>query len=107
MVPELEELTVGGMVAGTGIESSSHHAGLFHELCLELEIVLASGSTVKCNKQERPDLFEAYFGSYGTLGMLMSAKLRIIPTAPYVRLCYYSFTSEQSFLDFWRAEAGK
>jgi len=107
VVPELEELTVGGMIAGTGIESSSHHSGLFHEFCIELEVVLASGHTVKCSKQERLDLFEAYFWSYGTLGMLVGAKLRIIPSAPYIRLCYYPFESEKSFVQFWQKEAQK
>eukprot|EP00421_Protoceratium_reticulatum_P073090 CAMPEP_0168404568 /NCGR_PEP_ID=MMETSP0228-20121227/24705_1 /TAXON_ID=133427 /ORGANISM="Protoceratium reticulatum, Strain CCCM 535 (=CCMP 1889)" /LENGTH=615 /DNA_ID=CAMNT_0008418193 /DNA_START=50 /DNA_END=1893 /DNA_ORIENTATION=- len=107
VVPELEELTVGGMVAGTGVESSSHHSGLFQEFCLELEVVLASGSVVTCSRQEREDLFEAFFWSYGTLGMLVGAKLRIIPSAPYVRLCYHSFDSEDAFVSFWRAEANK
>lgn len=107
VVPELEELTVGGMVAGTGVESSSHHSGLFQEFCIELEVVLASGQVVTCSRKEREDLFEAFFWSYGTLGMLMSAKLRIIPCAPYIRLCYHPFESEQAFLDFWRAEANK
>jgi len=107
VVPELEELTVGGMVAGTGVESSSHHSGLFQEFCLELELVLASGSVVTCSRTEREDLFEAFFWSYGTLGMLMGAKLRIIPSAPYIRLCYYPFDSEKGFVDFWRAESEK
>jgi len=105
VVPELEELTVGGMIAGTGVESSSHHSGLFQELCLELELVLASGETVTCNSSEQQELFEAFFWSYGTLGMLVSAKLRITPCAPYVRLCYYPFDTEQGFIDFWRSEA--
>ncbi|NDA64379.1 MAG: FAD-binding oxidoreductase, partial [Chitinophagia bacterium] len=31
VVPEMDDLTVGGLVNGTGIESSSHLEGLFHE----------------------------------------------------------------------------
>jgi hypothetical protein len=107
VVPELEELTVGGMIAGTGVEASSHHSGLFQEFCTELEIVLASGSVVTCSRSERQDLFEAFFWSYGTLGMLVSAKLRIIPSAPYIRLTYYGFNKEKEFIDFWDAESRK
>lgn len=107
VVPELEELTVGGMIAGTGVESSSHHSGLFQSFVLELELVLASGSVVTCSKTHREDLFEAFFWSYGTLGMLVSAKLRIIPSAPYIRLCYHGFDTEQGFVDLWRTEAEK
>jgi len=107
VVPELEELTVGGMIAGTGIESSSHHSGLFQEFCIELEICLANGGVVTCSRHEREDLFEAFFWSYGTLGMLMSAKLRIIPSAPYIRLCYHAFDSEKDFCEFWTKESEK
>lgn len=107
VVPELEELTVGGMIAGTGVESSSHHSGLFQEQVIELEVLLASGAVVTVSRTERADLFEAFFWSYGTLGMLVSAKLRIMPAARYVRLCYYAFDCEQDFVDFWREESEK
>ena len=33
IVPELRDLTVGGLVMGTGIESSSHVHGLFQHIC--------------------------------------------------------------------------
>ena len=32
-VPELDDLTVGGLVMGTGIETSSHIYGLFQHIC--------------------------------------------------------------------------
>lgn len=50
VVPELDELTVGGLVMGTGVESSSHIHGLFQYICLQYELVLADGSVVTCNK---------------------------------------------------------
>ena len=33
IVPELDDLTVGGLVMGTGIETSSHKFGLFQHIC--------------------------------------------------------------------------
>ena len=33
VVPELDDLTIGGLVMGGGIESSSHKYGLFHYIC--------------------------------------------------------------------------
>lgn len=50
VVPELDQLTVGGLVMGTGVESSSHVYGLFQHICLEYELVLADGSVVTCNE---------------------------------------------------------
>lgn len=50
VVPELDQLTIGGLVMGTGVESSSHIYGLFQHICLEYELVLADGSVVTCSK---------------------------------------------------------
>lgn len=79
IVPEMDDLTVGGLVMGTGIESSSHKYGLFQHICESFELVLADGSVVKCSREEKSDLFYAIPWSYGTLGFLTCAEIRIIP----------------------------
>ena len=33
IVPEMEALTLGGLVTGAGLESSSHRHGLFQHIC--------------------------------------------------------------------------
>ena len=43
VVPELDDLTVGGLIAGVGIETSSHKYGLFQHICISYEIVLPDG----------------------------------------------------------------
>ena len=43
VLPELDDLTVGGLVAGVGIETSSHIYGLFQHICIAFEIVLPDG----------------------------------------------------------------
>ncbi|XP_064138091.1 delta(24)-sterol reductase isoform X2 [Loxodonta africana] len=48
VLPELDDLTVGGLIMGTGIESSSHKYGLFQHICTAYELVLADGSFVRC-----------------------------------------------------------
>ncbi|XP_043236825.1 delta(24)-sterol reductase-like [Amphibalanus amphitrite] len=88
IIPEMDDLTVGGLVMGTGVESSSHRFGLFQHICLELELVLSDGSVVTCSREENADLFHAVFWSYGTLGFLTAVQVRIVPARPYVRLQY-------------------
>lgn len=39
----------GGLIMGTGIESSSHIYGLFQHTCVAYELVLADGSLVRCS----------------------------------------------------------
>ncbi|XP_069693049.1 delta(24)-sterol reductase-like [Periplaneta americana] len=89
IVPELDDLTVGGLVMGTGVESSSHKYGLFQHICISYELVLADGSVVTCSKDSNPDLFYAVPWSYGTLGFLTAAVIKIIPAKKYVKLNYH------------------
>lgn len=84
IVPELDDLTVGGLVMGTGVESSSHIYGLFQHICISYELILADGSLVKCSKKENSDLFYAVPWSYGTLGLLTAVEIKIIPATKYV-----------------------
>lgn len=79
IVPELDDLTVGGLIMGTGVESSSHIYGLFQHICESYELVLADGSVVYCSKTENVDLFYAVPWSYGTLGFLTAAEIKIVP----------------------------
>lgn len=90
VLPEMDDLTVGGMIMGVGIETSSHKYGLFNDRVnlLEMEIILSNGDLVVCSENENRDLYDAIPWSYGTLGFLASATLRIIPCKPYVKLGY-------------------
>ena len=79
IVPEIGDLTVGGLVMGGGIESTSHKYGLWQNICHSYELVLADGSLVTCSREEDPDLFYAIPWSYGTLGFLTAVEIDIVP----------------------------
>lgn len=89
VLPELDDLTVGGLYMGVGIETSSHKYGLFNDCVVEAEIVDASGEVVKCSPTENRDLFDALPWSYGTLGFLVSLTIQLVPIQPYVRIEYH------------------
>lgn len=40
----------GGLIMGTGIETSSHKYGLMQHVIESVEMVLADGSVVKCSE---------------------------------------------------------
>lgn len=107
MVPELDDLTIGGMVAGCGVESSSHKYGLFQHTCLSLDVILADGSLVHCSETEQPDLFHAFPWSHGTLGFLASVELRVVPRQPWVRLEYFAVSSREEASKMLQQEAAK
>ncbi len=86
VVPELKSITVGGAIAGLGAESSSFKYGWVHETATELEVLLSDGRVVICSPtNEHRDLFYALPSSYGTLGYVLKAKMRLIPAKAYVQ----------------------
>lgn len=108
VVPEMDDLTIGGLINGTGIESSSHVHGLFHEIILELEICLGDGTVVTATKDnEYKDLFYAIPWSYGTLGLLLSAKLKLVPCKEFVKLTYIPFHDKEEYIHCLRSLSGE
>ncbi|XP_038973898.1 delta(24)-sterol reductase-like [Phoenix dactylifera] len=89
VVSELNDLTIGGLINGYGIEGSSHIYGLFSDTLVSLEVVLADGRVVRATKDnEYSDLFYAIPWSQGALGLLVSAEIKLIPIKEYMRLTY-------------------
>ncbi|HLS87213.1 MAG TPA: FAD-binding oxidoreductase [Burkholderiales bacterium] len=92
VVPQLKTITLGGALAGVGIESSSHRYGLVHDTVLEADVLLGDGRIVTCRPDNgHADLFYGFPNSYGTLGYALRVKAKTIPVKPYVRLTHLAF----------------
>jgi FAD/FMN-containing dehydrogenase len=92
VVPELKSITIGGALAGVGVESSSFRYGLVHETILEYEILLGDGRVVTVTPDnEHKDLYYAFPNSYGTLGYALKVKVRLIEAKPFVKLTHIHF----------------
>jgi FAD/FMN-containing dehydrogenase len=92
VVPQLKTITLGGALAGVGIESSSHRHGLVHDTVLELDVLLGDGRVVSATRDnEHADLFFGFPNSYGTLGYALRVKAKTAPVRPYVRLQHLDF----------------
>lgn len=90
VVPEYDDLTVGGLVCGYGIEGSSHKYGLFYDQVISMELVLSSGEAVIATKDnEYRDLFHAIPWSYGAIAMLTSVEMNLIKVKPFMKVTYY------------------
>ena len=98
VVPQLKTITLGGAVAGVGIESSSHRYGLVHDTVLELDVLLGDGRVVTCTRDNaHADLFFGFPNSYGTLGYALRVKAKAVPVKPYVRLEHIGFSNPATF----------
>jgi FAD/FMN-containing dehydrogenase len=99
VVPQLKTITLGGAVAGLGIESSSFRNGLAHESVLEVEVLTGDGRVVVA----RPDngnhaLFHGFPNSYGTLGYALRLTIELEPVARFVRLRHLRFADRAACL---------
>jgi FAD/FMN-containing dehydrogenase len=100
VVPQLKTITLGGAVAGVGIESSSHRHGLVHDGMLELDVLLGEGRVITCTPHnEHADLFFGFPNSYGTLGYALRVKVKTVPVKPYVHLEHLPFHDRESYFE--------
>jgi FAD/FMN-containing dehydrogenase len=98
VVPQLKSITIGGAIAGCGIESSSFRFGLVHETVREMEILLSDGRTVLCMPEnEYRDLFYGFPNSYGTLGYVLKLKAMVIPVKQFVKLTHLRYSDPQVY----------
>ena len=87
VVPQLKSITLGGAVAGVGIEASSFRFGLVHDTIIEIEVLTGDGRVLVCTPDnEHRDLFHGLPNSYGTLGYALKLTACTTPAKRYVHL---------------------
>lgn len=89
VIPEFKGISVGGAVMGAALESSSHVHGQFNDICVAYEILLGNGDIIRATPTENSDLFYGISGSYGTLGVLLSIEIALVPAKPWVKVRYH------------------
>ncbi len=95
VVPQLRTITLGGAVAGLGIESTSFAAGLPHESVLELDVLTGDGRVVTATPDgPHADLFALFPNSYGSLGYATRLRIELAPVQPYVALEHVRATDQ-------------
>jgi FAD/FMN-containing dehydrogenase len=97
VVPQLKTITLGGAVAGLGIESTSFRNGMPHESVLEMDILTPDGEVVTATPDnEHADLFRGFPNSYGTLGYALRLRIELEQVKPFVRLRHVRFADAAS-----------
>ena len=100
VTPELKHLTIGGVIAGIGIESTGYRYGFVHDGLIEAEVLLTDGRIIVCRPDnEFSDLFYALPNSYGTLGYILRVKIRLIDVKPYVQMNVRKYDRIEDFLN--------
>lgn len=87
VVPGTRFVTVGGALAAD-VHGKNHHVdGTIGRHVEELTLLTASGETLRCSPAENAEAFDATLGGMGLTGVILSARLRILPVeTPFVRV---------------------
>ncbi len=100
VVPQLKSITLGGAVAGVGIEATSFRHGLVHETVRELDVLTGTGEIVTARPDNRhSDLFYGLANSYGTLGYALRVRAATAPVKPFVAVEHQHFTEAGAFFE--------
>jgi FAD/FMN-containing dehydrogenase len=98
VVPQLKSITIGGAVAGVGIEATSFRHGLVHETVSAMDVLTGDGRVVTCTPDNASrDLFFGMPNSYGTLGYALRVESKTLPVKPNVAVAHRKFTDAASF----------
>jgi alkyldihydroxyacetonephosphate synthase len=93
----IERATVGGLCATRSAGQFSTKYGNIEDMCLGLEVVLASGEVIRLDPFPRsatgPSLREVFLGSEGALGIVTEATLKIHPTPEHRLTETFAFPS--------------
>jgi FAD/FMN-containing dehydrogenase len=103
VVPQLKTITLGGAVAGVGIESSSFRNGTPHESVVEMDVLTGDGRVVTCSREHNADLFYGFPNSYGTLGYALRLRIELEPVKPFVHLQHVACSSVAEAVEVMRA----
>jgi hypothetical protein len=100
IVPEFKGITVGGAILGEAAESSSHHWGTFANGCAAFEVLTGEGRLLRLSPSENSDLFHAFPGSYGSLGTLVLAEVKLVPAKEFVHLRSHFYSNPLEAVSF-------
>jgi len=97
VVPQLKSITLGGALAGVGIEATSFRFGLVHHTVADVEVLTGDGRLLLCTPDnEYSDLFHGLPNSYGTLGYALQVTARTTPVRRFVQVEHRRFAQAAS-----------
>jgi FAD/FMN-containing dehydrogenase len=98
-VPELRSITVGGVIAGLGGQSSSFKFGLVHEMVSDFDLLTGEGKVIHCSPTSNSDMYYMLPNSYGSLGYVLKCNIKLNKIAPFVRLSYLRYSQAAEFFE--------
>ncbi|MCV0397913.1 MAG: FAD-binding oxidoreductase [Rhizobiaceae bacterium] len=108
VLPGTRFVTVGGAIANDVHGKNHHRRGTFGCHVEELVLLRSDGRRLTCSATDNPELFSATIGGMGLTGLILSAKLKLMPVGsagivqtvrPFPALDAYLDMAEQADAD--------
>jgi cytokinin dehydrogenase len=95
---DYQGLSVGGTLSVGGIGGESHRHGAQVDNVLELDVVTGEGELVRCSSDRDAELFDACRGGLGQFGIIVAARVRLVPAPPRVRSFVVKYDGLEAFV---------
>ncbi|HWM89351.1 MAG TPA: FAD-binding protein [Thermoanaerobaculia bacterium] len=79
------DLSIGGTLSVGGVGSQTFREGPQVDNVLELTVVTGRGQIVTCSPTRRSQIFDAVRAGFGQFGIIVRARLRLVPALPSTR----------------------
>ena len=79
VAPGTKHVTLGGAIACNVHGKNHHQVGAISNFIEEIELLTASGKTLNCSREENAEAFWATLGGLGLTGVIVSAKMCLMP----------------------------
>ncbi len=98
-LPNYLDLTIGGQTTVGGIGGAGHRHGAVVDNVLELDVVTGTGQLRRCSARENAALFNAVRGGLGQFGIIVRARIKLVPAKPLVRLYSLTYNDRASIIE--------
>ncbi|QOV91960.1 FAD-binding oxidoreductase [Humisphaera borealis] len=89
VTPGTKYVTLGGAIAADVHGKNHHRDGTIGNFVQSLQLLTAAGDVVTCSPDDNADLFWATVGGMGLTGIILSARLKLLPvTSAYLEVAY-------------------
>ncbi len=77
VVPGSKSITIGGAIAADAHGKNHFHKSSISSYIIEIDLLTAKGSVVRCNRSHEPELFWATIGGLGLTGLILKATIQL------------------------------
>jgi len=93
------DLSIGGTLTVGGLGSQSFREGPQVSNVLELQVVTGRGQLVSCSPTQRRQLFDAVLAGLGQFGVIVRARVRLVPAPDLTRFYQAQYGDLHIFLE--------